>query len=565
MGTWRSWSARFPLTVPGIGVVLAVLTISAPLQIATAADPDLVYFHESTDSVTDVRTDGQYALWRVRSPSVHQDCADIMVSTLAQSEPEVLATVGGNGYYAVEDGMAVVSSLEAPCDAGSEPVSGGVTLFDIAGDASRPLSAAAAPGLVALDLPYVAWVAYTDDDDGSSLATIWALDTQQDTPPTAVYTFERDAQDVLELFLVNDTVYWTIGERFSDSAETGIAQIGDDASFFRSLHDTTEVAITGNVMVTVTEGRPLLYDLSSAEVRWLADSGSDVATDGRYVYWSEPTESTLTIVGLDLETNARFTLWEVRGTADTAAGLVGNISAGADAVVWTHYGFDSYLSAIYAMSLTVALPSAAQPAPGMTSPDWTYYPESGHYLANDFRDFWTDNGGLPVFGYPLTEEFDYLSPETGNAHAAQMTERQRFEWHPENIGTPYAVLLGRLGETILHDQGRDWETFEKADPSADHYFDATGHAITPEFYGYWSSHGLDLGHSGVSFDESLALFGYPLSEPMMETNADGDTVLTQYFERAVFEYHPDNPEPSQVLLRRLGAELMDSWEWATSG
>ena len=42
---------------------------------------------------------------------------------------------------------------------------------------------------------------------------------------------------------------------------------------------------------------------------------------------------------------------------------------------------------------------------------------------------------------------------------------------------------------------------------------------------------------------------------MTETNADGDTVLTQYFERAVFEYHPENADtPYAVLLRRLGAE-----------
>jgi hypothetical protein len=60
----------------------------------------------------------------------------------------------------------------------------------------------------------------------------------------------------------------------------------------------------------------------------------------------------------------------------------------------------------------------------------------------------------------------------------------------------------------------------------------------------------------VSFRESVALFGYPLSEPMPETNADGDTVLTQYFERAVFEYHPDNPIEYQVLLRRLGVEVL---------
>jgi glutamine cyclotransferase len=41
----------------------------------------------------------------------------------------------------------------------------------------------------------------------------------------------------------------------------------------------------------------------------------------------------------------------------------------------------------------------------------------------------------------------------------------------------------------------------------------------------------------------------------MEINANGDTVLTQWFERARFEYHPKNPEPFTVLLGLLGTEV----------
>jgi hypothetical protein len=56
----------------------------------------------------------------------------------------------------------------------------------------------------------------------------------------------------------------------------------------------------------------------------------------------------------------------------------------------------------------------------------------------------------------------------------------------------------------------------------------------------------------------MALFGMPLSEPMMETNVAGDMVLTQWFERARFEYHPDNPEPFKILLGLLGTETYSS-------
>jgi hypothetical protein len=139
---------------------------------------------------------------------------------------------------------------------------------------------------------------------------------------------------------------------------------------------------------------------------------------------------------------------------------------------------------------------------------------------------------------------------------SQWLERARFELHTEN-SAPYNVLLGRLGVEALQDQARDWQTFATADASTAHYFATTSHAIAYEpFWSYWSSHGLEFdGVKGTSMAESLALFGYPVSEPQMETNANGDTVLTQWFERARFEYHPDAPAAYRVLLGRLGAEL----------
>ena len=85
---------------------------------------------------------------------------------------------------------------------------------------------------------------------------------------------------------------------------------------------------------------------------------------------------------------------------------------------------------------------------------------------------------------------------------------------------------------------------------------ATGQAIAPEFWGYWSSHGLDFGDEGVSFRESLALFGMPVSEPQMEQSSDGNMYMTQWFERARFEFHPENQPPYDVLLGLLGADLL---------
>jgi hypothetical protein len=172
-----------------------------------------------------------------------------------------------------------------------------------------------------------------------------------------------------------------------------------------------------------------------------------------------------------------------------------------------------------------------------------------------FARFWNDYGGLPVFGLPLTD--DHNETVGDQRLKVQYFERFRFEEHKENE-RPYNVLLGRIGVDRLAAQGRDWQTFPKADPKTPHYFAQTGHAIAPQFWGFWSRNGLEFdgNKKGKSPAESLALFGYPVSEAQMEQGSDGQMYLTQWFERARFEYHPENKAPFDVLLGRLGADAL---------
>src|SRR5262249_50000317 len=67
--------------------------------------------------------------------------------------------------------------------------------------------------------------------------------------------------------------------------------------------------------------------------------------------------------------------------------------------------------------------------------------DGGQAIAN----FWTTLGGLDQFGYPLSQPFQEVSKEDGKSYLVQYFERQRMEYHPENKGTRYEVLLGRLG------------------------------------------------------------------------------------------------------------------------
>jgi hypothetical protein len=179
------------------------------------------------------------------------------------------------------------------------------------------------------------------------------------------------------------------------------------------------------------------------------------------------------------------------------------------------------------------------------------FPETGHCIDGTIRTFWERNGGLRAFGLPISGQNAERSADLGRDVQMQWLERNRLELHPDNA-PPYNVQLGRLGADRLQQLGVEWFRLPKADPRAPHYFAATGHAITHEpFWRYWSSHGLDLGDNGISERESLALFGLPISPARVETNGSGDTVLTQWFERARLEDHGARG----VLLGLLGSEM----------
>jgi hypothetical protein len=78
-----------------------------------------------------------------------------------------------------------------------------------------------------------------------------------------------------------------------------------------------------------------------------------------------------------------------------------------------------------------------------------YYAETGHTLCLGFRAYWDQHGGLWMFGYPISQELQERNPDTGETYTVQYFERARFEWHPENAGTQYEVLLGRLGAQVF--------------------------------------------------------------------------------------------------------------------
>ncbi|GAC1650176.1 MAG: hypothetical protein NVS4B8_24220 [Herpetosiphon sp.] len=180
-------------------------------------------------------------------------------------------------------------------------------------------------------------------------------------------------------------------------------------------------------------------------------------------------------------------------------------------------------------------------------------------IAGRFLEFWTTGGGLEVFGYPITDQHAEARGEASVSYVTQWFERNRFERHPEQVA-PYDVLLGRLGAELLLKHGRDWRTEEQVGTNplrAPCRQFTVAPAITREVCGaflvYWLGHGLQDARLD-RYGTSLALFGLPLTGVRQETNPNGDAVLTQWFERARFEWHPAQADPYKVQLGLLGTE-----------
>ncbi|MFM2310488.1 MAG: hypothetical protein RLY87_2610 [Chloroflexota bacterium] len=181
--------------------------------------------------------------------------------------------------------------------------------------------------------------------------------------------------------------------------------------------------------------------------------------------------------------------------------------------------------------------------------------ETGFCIDGRIREYWNQQGGLRVFGYPIGPQATIRVE--GKSLIAQPFERNRLELHPENA-RPYDVLLGRLGADRLGQQGRDWYAFPKSGTADCKTFEATQHAVCGRIWQVWRQYGLEMdGQPGISEAESLALFGLPLSGVQTERLGDGNEYQVQWFERARFEIHPENAAPYDILFGLLGNETRD--------
>jgi len=81
-----------------------------------------------------------------------------------------------------------------------------------------------------------------------------------------------------------------------------------------------------------------------------------------------------------------------------------------------------------------------------------YFAPTGHTLGIEFAAYWQAHGGLPVYGYPISEPFREVSPTDGKPYLVQYFQRNRLEYHPE-LPPAYRVSLGLLGVDLLRARG----------------------------------------------------------------------------------------------------------------
>lgn len=165
-----------------------------------------------------------------------------------------------------------------------------------------------------------------------------------------------------------------------------------------------------------------------------------------------------------------------------------------------------------------------------------WFAETGHHVPDVFVDAWWRLGGLPIIGFPVSEPFER------DGMLVQHFERAVMERHTDHAGTQYEVQLELLGNWTAGDREDPPFSAHGDNPLPDgdpgYWFPETGHTLQNSFKDYWDRFG------------GLQVFGYPISQELAE---DGRTV--QYFERARFEWHPENSGTVyEVLLGHLGVE-----------
>jgi beta propeller repeat protein len=242
------------------------------------------------------------------------------------------------------------------------------------------------------------------------------------------------------------------------------------------------------------------------------------------------------IYGYDLVAKKEFPIYVGPG-AQGAPRIAANTVAWEDNTSGDLQNGDWNIKGATLTGISLTPPPVTLPGTGSVT-----FKETGKTVSGLFLDYWNKNGGLAQQGYPISEVMGEISDLDGKTYTVQYFERAVFEYHPEIADPKYKVLLSQLGTFQYRKKYPSGAPDQKENGTAGSLlFPATGKHVGGLFLKYWQEHG------------GLAQQGYPISEEFTEvSDLNGKPYLVQYFERAVFEYHPEEKPEFQVLLSQLG-------------
>jgi hypothetical protein len=193
------------------------------------------------------------------------------------------------------------------------------------------------------------------------------------------------------------------------------------------------------------------------------------------------------------------------------------------------------------LALLLVGPAVLVSRVGQAQADSRTFTETGKTVKGRFLTYWNEHGALAQQGYPISNEMQEKSDTDGKTYTVQYFERAVFELHPENKA-PNDVLLSLLGVFRYREKYPNGAPNQQPSTAPSSVlFNETGKRVGGLFLQYWSTHG------------GLPQQGFPISDEFREkSDLDGKTYTVQYFERAVFELHPENKAPYDVLLSQLG-------------
>lgn len=193
----------------------------------------------------------------------------------------------------------------------------------------------------------------------------------------------------------------------------------------------------------------------------------------------------------------------------------------------------AFIRVLRFVGLAALLAACSNPAPD--SPASEEQPGTDISIASEFEDFYNQNGGAQIFGFPISTAF--VDPESGRL-------TQYFQYLRLEFDQPaQTVVVSPLGELFAPETA---EQVPAPGPpnGSQRTFPETGFSVQDAFLAFYEANG----------DERV--FGPPITPQLDE----GGT-LVQYFRNAQFIWNPNAPPEFRVEL----ASLADAYYWQFGG